>query len=296
MQWWRWSEYLCAGMEALSSSRLKIDQNFRIMENEELNRQLRKYMEEQNNRPVPDFEGYSPYEMERIFYFPFEDGCPIQLKRLSESDYKKIPLLNQVKFIADLIKNSGEIKLTKKGFLPTKIVKEIYNQGFLKDARLEHFGYKLYKETDSPTIYLSRILLEISGLTKKRHGKLTLTKKADKLLSDDEALLKLIFTTFGKRFNWGYFDGYNDENIGRLGFAFSLILIHKYGETKRPSSFYAKKYFKAFPMLLKNVVPDYGSIERYSSRCYSIRTFDRFCTIGLHIPPFCEIINELYII
>ena len=247
------------------------------MEHEELNGYLKQYFERQNNRPLPDFEGYSPYEMQRIFYFPLEDDCPVQLKRLDVSDYKKIPLLNQVKYLAGLIEKNGEIKLTKKGFLPTKIVKDIYSQGFIKDDRIEHFGYKLYKETDSPSIHLSKLLLEISHLTKKRYGKLTLTKKADKLLADDEALLKLLFITFGTKFNWGYFDGYEDENIGRLGFAFSLILVHKYGETKRTSAFYAKRYFKAFPNLFDNMVrPHYSTIERYAYDCYSIRTFDRF--------------------
>jgi hypothetical protein len=41
-------------------------------------------------------------------------------------------------------------------------------------------------------------------------------------------------------------------------------------------SFYAEKYFKAYPKLLDSLEPTYGTLENYASRCYSIRFFDRF--------------------
>ena len=37
-------------------------------------------------------------------------------------------MLNQIKYFLELIKKNNEIKLTAKGFLPTKVVKEIYCQ------------------------------------------------------------------------------------------------------------------------------------------------------------------------
>jgi len=55
-----------------------------------------------------------------------------------------------------------------------------------------------------------------------------------------------------------------------------LILLSKYGQTKRLDSFYAEKYFKAYPKLLDSLEPTYGTLENYASRCYSIRIFDRF--------------------
>ena len=57
---------------------------------------------------------------------------------------------------------------------------------------------------------------------------------------------------------------------------FSLILVSKYGGQKRSYKFYADKYFKAFPDLLKNYDVDYGTIEENSARCYSVRTFERY--------------------
>ena len=177
----------------------------------------------------------------------------------------------------NVIAEKGELKLTNKGFLPTKVVADIYAQGFIKDFDIEKGISKLYKEADVMSINHTRILLEISGLIKKRNGKLSLTKEGGKIAGNNHLLLKRIITIFGYKFNWAYYDGYGENQIGRLGFAFSLILLHKYGHKKRDSAFYAEKYFKAFPHLYE----DNNSSTRFftsnaSERCYSLRTFQRF--------------------
>jgi len=120
-------------------------------------------------------------------------------------------------------------------------------------------------------------LLELTGITKKRNNKLSLTRKGEKIISDNDKLLRSIFVTFGTKFNWAYFDGFGENNIGQLGYGFSLILLSKYGKDKRLDTFYADKYFKAYPKLINNsLIPRFGTVESYASRCYSLRTFDRF--------------------
>ena len=242
----------------------------------ELQRHFDKVMHQQNNQGISDFEGYSPYEMTQILYSTFEAESPIKLQKLSGSDYQKIPILNQIKYLTGLLDKAGEIKLTNKGFLPTKIVSELYQQGFLKDEYIEKGITKLYKETDSMTVNLTRILIELAGLVKKRNGKLSLTKSSAKILADNYELLRLILLTFATKFNWAYYDGYGENQIGQLGWGFSLILLSKYGNEKRLDSFYAEKYFKAYPKLLESVETNYGTLESNSTNCYSIRTFDRF--------------------
>lgn len=246
------------------------------MDLNDLQKHIDKVMHEQNNRGIPDFEGYSPFEMHQILHFTFSLNSPIKLQKLNDSDYKRIPFYNQIKYLTDLIAKSGEMKLTNKGFLPTKIVSDIYAQGFIKDEHIESGISKLYKETDSMSINLTRILIELAGLIKKRNGKLSLTKSAENILSDNFEFLHQIFITFATKFNWAYYDGYGENNIGQLGYGFSLILLSKYGHEKRKDSFYAEKYFKAFPQLLESIEPSYGTLESYSARCYSVRTFERF--------------------
>lgn len=246
------------------------------MDLKDIQNHLDQVMEERNNRPMPDFEGYSPFEMHNIMHFTFAADSPLKLQKLAEADYKKIPILNQIKYLAFLIQEHGEIKLTNKGFLPTKIVSELYQQGYMKDEHIERGISRLNREKDSLTVNLTRIMLELTGISKKRNGKLSLTISGKKILKDDEELLRHILLTFAFKFNWAYYDGYGENQIGQLGFGFSLILLSKYGHKKQPDSFYSEKYFKAYPLLLESIEPEYGTLERYTSVCYSIRTFDRF--------------------
>lgn len=44
---------------------------------EDLQKHLDDFMREQNNRMMPDFEGYSPNEMQHILYNTFELNSPL---------------------------------------------------------------------------------------------------------------------------------------------------------------------------------------------------------------------------
>jgi len=244
---------------------------------DEIQGHIDQFMNEQNSRSIPEFEGYSPFEMQHILYDTFGEKSPIKLKKLTGDNYKQIPILNQIKYLTEIISRTGEVKLTKLGFLPTKVVKELYNQGFMKDDHIERGISKLNKEMDSIGVHVARVLLEISGIAKKRNNKLSLTMKGEKILGDDTQLCHLILKTFGEKFNWAHLDGYGENQIGQFGFGFSLILLKKYWNIKRTDKFYSDKYFKAYPMLMENIqVPTYTTKESSAGHCYSIRTFDRF--------------------
>ncbi|WP_158861134.1 hypothetical protein [Lunatibacter salilacus] len=243
---------------------------------EELQKHLNKIMLEQNNRPVPDFEGYSPAEMHSILHFTFEESSPIGLQKLEDDDYGKIPLLNQIKYLAKLIEGMGELKLTKLGFLPTKVVAEIYSKDFIKEKYVERRTLKQLKEAEVPSITLSRILLTIAGLVKKRSNKLSLTKQGQQILQKDDMLTQLIIKTYMKKFNWAFFDGYGENGIGPIGSGFSLILISRFGNEWHSNRFYAQKYFKAFPNLLDGPEPPYSNRIDHCENCYSYRVFEKF--------------------
>ncbi|HHN48781.1 MAG TPA: hypothetical protein ENN08_07655 [Bacteroidales bacterium] len=244
---------------------------------EELKQPPDNFMEDISNLGIPEFEGYSPNEMQYILYTPFSEKNPVKLQQLNDEGYDEMPLFRQIMYVANMIAEKGQIKLTAKGFLPTKIVAEMYHHGNPKEKFIEMGLYKLYKERDSITVNLTRILLEISGIAKKRKGILSLTKKGEKLLSDKPEFFKQIFTTFCTKFHWAYYDGYETSLIGQFGFAFSLILVNKYGAKKRSVKFYAEKYFDAFPKLLEGLNErEYTPIDRLATGCYSLRTFNRF--------------------
>lgn len=246
------------------------------MDLEDFLSELDKIINDNSNGVKSNFESLSAEQVHFLIYDPFGNESPLKLRPLNSEDYANIPILNQIKFLVNHIREKGEVKLTKNGFFPTKLVAELYKQGYMKDEFIEEGIYKLYKETDSNTVHLSRLLLELSGITKKRKGQLSLTRAGEKTAADDQDLLELIFKTFCLKFNWPYFDGYEDENIGQLGFGFTLLLLSKYGQEFRPTDFYLEKYLDAFPQLLEGISPEYGSREEYALRMYSIRTFDRF--------------------
>ncbi len=246
---------------------------------EDLNLKMGEFFRTQNNSPRPDLEGYSSIEMHKILHFTFDADSPIRFNRLDSHEYAQIPILRQVKRLAEIIAQNGQIKLTTAGYLPIKIVQELYPLG-APDEMIENGISKLGKEADCTPVHLVRLLTEVSGITKKRKGILSLTAAGTKNITDDSKLFDSILKGFCQKFNWHYFDNYSDNEqsgtIGQLGFGFSLILLSKYGNTERSERYYADKYFKAFPMLLETVHPTYGTVQDYCFNCYCLRTFERF--------------------
>ena len=190
-----------------------------------------------------------------------------------DNDISEIPLIKQIRFFINQVACSKGIKLTKAGNLPPLIVKELYQQGILKDYPIEHGISKLTKETDCNSIVITRILCEMSGLIKKRNGILTVTKKASSIVATNQ-LLPLIFSTFTDKFSWAFFDGYPNDDIGQFGWWYSFALISQHGNISRNSEYYAGKYFQAYPHLL--TLKSYDGAIHANYSCYSIRTFDRF--------------------
>ncbi len=148
-----------------------------------------------------------------------------------------------------------------------------YKQGFIKEELIDEGFIKLYKETDSKSIHITKILLELSSLVKKRNNKLSLTKKGSELLNDNSSLFSILFETFTTKFNWSYNDNYADEKIGQWGFGFTFILLNKYGQEYQSEEFYAAKYLKAFKFESDSVDPYMAQVP---NRIYIVRTFKRF--------------------
>jgi hypothetical protein len=241
-----------------------------------INKVIKKEMEKQNKTGLAEFEGYSPEEMHHIIHFLFDQSCAVQIKQLSKEEYAMIPILSGVKFLVNYLLENEKIKLTAKGFLPTKIVAELYQQNYFTEEIIESGISKLYKETDSLFVNQIRIIAELSGVVKKGKGILSLTTKGKKCLNNEQNLLEDLFRVYCRKFNWAYYDGYAMTEIGRLGCGFSLILLNKFGNVKMNQNFYAEKYFTAYPMLKENIQSNYSTVEEYVANCYTLRTFDRF--------------------
>jgi len=81
------------------------------MDLKDIQRHIDQVMNEQNNRSISEFEGYSPFEMHHILNFTFGSNSPISLQKLNDSDYNKIPMLYQIKYFLSLIQKVCFIRL-----------------------------------------------------------------------------------------------------------------------------------------------------------------------------------------
>jgi hypothetical protein len=232
-----------------------------------------------NNSPVNDFLGFSPTEIHHLLYDTFGNKSPVQLRDdIDDKTLEQIPLFRIAEEFLKIIQRDKQIKLTPLGALPKKVMVELYDKRFLLDEHIESGITKLWREEDSISIRSARYATELAGLVKKANGKLTLTKTGTKLLETNNRLqiFKQFFQAFTDKFMWSFNDGYPEQPIGQLGWAFSLTMLDKFGDQPQTADFYAEKYLKAFPKFITFFRHDYATPERQFYRCYGIRCFVRF--------------------
>ncbi len=231
-----------------------------------------------NNRPIDEFEGYTPAEMHYMLYDLFSPDCPVRIRAgIGEDILKKMPMVSQVNYMLKCIKRNEKIKLTVKRNFPVWLVKDIYAQGIMKDEFIEKGYIRLNREGVSYSISVTNSVSRVAGLTKVRHNHILLTGKGKKLIDDWYGLFICIFKTFSLKYAWSHDDGYEDNDSCQRCLGFSLKLLSKYGEERRAARFYADRFLVAFPTTLDLIETPYGSnLEEAFFRCHSHRTFERF--------------------
>lgn len=228
---------------------------------------------------MDDFLGLSPTEIHHLLYDTFGDKSHIQLRDyIDEKALDQIPLFKISEEFLKIIQRDKQIKLTPLGALPKKVMVELYDKRFLPDEHIENGIVKLWKENDCVAIKSARLTAELAGLVRKANNKLILSKTATKLLETNNRcqIFRQFFKAFADKFRWSFNDGYTEQPIGQLGWAFSIIILDKFGDQPQTVKFYAAKYLKAFPMFITFFRPDYSTPEREFFRCYGVRTFERF--------------------
>jgi hypothetical protein len=249
----------------LKSSIEKILQENPNVPIDDLNKKVQIAIDEYNNAAITDFQGLSPQQMYDLLYKNWgENIISINPQKLDGSD---IPFIQQIRYLINLVNDAKEIKLTSRGYLPPSIVKDIYSQRFISDMMIELGTTKLIKETDVDNIVVMKIICIMSGLIKKRQNKISLTHNAIKKIYSIDFFDKIFEVVF-RKFNWAYFDPFDDEPIGQFGNNYTLYLLHKYGDKWKKDVSYADLYFKAFPEF-KMKDDGYRSLDII----YIVRTF-----------------------
>lgn len=246
------------------------------MEPEEL---AKFFIGSKNITPLDDFDGFSPHEMHEILYFPFTKECPIQIRpALDNNMLNIIPIFNIVKYLLVILNKDNGLKLTPKGNLPLKVIKEIYNQKYIVDEFIEKGITKIHREENWIALYTIKRVLKLSGISRTYKGKLVITKQTKNDLEKGRFsnIFFKFFQGYTTRFNWAYNDRFENEENGQIGFLYLLYLVNKYGRAYRDSQFYADLYFKAFPIFNIEEQRIEGIKYKERDRVIQTRFFKRF--------------------
>ncbi len=156
----------------------QMESNGKHVNLDDINRDLGEIMHAQNAAPKPNFNGFSSEQMHMMLYRPLEVGCPVQLRRLTEEQMERIPIMRQALHLMNVL-SSEELKLTAQGYIPPKTVAELYELGS-HSWNLD--WYKQKSEPKTEEVQVLRVVLKECGLIKTRTGKLSLTAKGSNYL------------------------------------------------------------------------------------------------------------------
>ncbi|WP_160292154.1 hypothetical protein [Pedobacter lusitanus] len=251
------------------SGRLTID---------ELNKLMIEYQDKINNSPIADFDGLSPEQMNALLHSPFTAGGILQLRKGMDDYLDQVPIFRLSELLISEIWNSGTLKLTTKGNLPVKVCELLHNQNLIKWEYV-HFVKKV-TEDEIPYIWPLKQYLLDEGILKKRNNRLSLTKYGEKFILFSKATrFNNLLTYFTSHFHWAnFYDLEDNGKCGNLGWAYSLVLLSKYGMKSNTSEFYSLKIIRALEKELWNSYQENMNNEAIKDyhNAYAIRFFECF--------------------
>lgn len=233
----------------------------------EINAECARIVKKVNEGQKPSFLGFSPEEMSLMVYHPFEPGCPVQMRTdLTEEELSQAPFLRQALYLMNEL-NKGFIKLTERGNIPTAYVKKMYELGSGEYMTIIGVS-KINKENDSQGVMSLHYILKYLGYIKERLGKMSITEKGRKALSNPNEINVGITKSILIDADLSCYDFFDDKDSGNVGKLFTLWMIHHFGNEWHKSSFYYDHYLKAFPMI--------GINNAYDPNMFDCRIFERF--------------------
>ena len=245
---------------------------------EELNGLLVEFQEKRNNISLDDFDGLSPKQMHFLIQDPLGENSLLQFNKANDAHLDNVPLFKLSELLLTEIRNVGKLKLTTNGNLPVAICELLYSQNLIKWEYMEYL--MRIREEEIPYLGPIKYYLLDQEIVKMDKNMLVLTKTGEGLMmKNTQTRFTNLFLFFCNRYHWGNFYGLDDNGkCGQLGWAFSLVLLSKYGNVYRESQFYSLKLMQAFekPLLEihKSTSPQ-SAIQDYS-RTYEVRFFECF--------------------
>lgn len=239
----------------------------------------------ENKVPLDAFEGYSPRELLDIIKNPFAPNTVLTLNSLPPEDFSEVPIVQLVLFLLRTIKESGNsLELTEEEALPQEIVKALANHPLAKCFSLESDSPDPTKQDESYAATTAFSACLAAKLITIDDGIARLSEKGEKALTDHNMLFRSMIYAISDFDFWYYFlEIEDDESFEKLGYL--IMLLHKYGRTKRESKFYINRFWRSAGQLL---LADIDNIPEDSLASFVFRMFQ----IALPLLGIANIIKD----
>jgi len=197
------------------------------------------------------------------------------------------PLLRGVNLLLQSIDTKG-LKLTQKGFLPTKIVKSIVEvAATVSDERYLRGQTRFYEE-ENLSANMARIVCESLKLIRVQKGQLLLTKKGREFLALTQHEQFIVLFNIMLGINIGYFDRHQEAMCVHNSSLIMLQLLRDKGKDFRTAEVYSVLLLEAYPFLEDSIeeleflhYAEKDQLEIFSSIAET-RLFERlFLPLGL---------------
>lgn len=246
---------------------------------DELNLVAERMMNDRNNKPVDDFCGLSPNLMQNWLYAPMNQLQGLTVE--TPTEFSHCPVVRYLELIINVaMENGGKFKATSKGNLPTFIVKratefwpELPTSDYPTHISISEFAGA--NEDKFNALHYTRILAEIAGIIFRRGGYFHVKKDAQKLFLKHGvgAFFIPMLNATVSRYNWRYFDSYDDDVDLRLFWVFMLWRIQNHHSINQLIAETAI----AFPDILHRIPSfEYTTIKRTLGHIIEIRFITRF--------------------
>ncbi len=228
----------------------------------------------QNQTAQDDFLVLSSEQVYRMLHFAYNTPELFQFAEQLPIE-PDAPILMLMQGIISAIDDKGLQATKARGGLPQKLCREIWDDysKLYADDTFASF-HKVNKEEDFFELHVTRVILELAGFLRKTKGRFYVTKKYQKIArkSGLKGLYPIIFKTYCREFNWGYWDHYSDVPFIQQSFLFTLYLLKQHGEKMTFTSVYEDDFLRAFPIVVDEMEgSSYSTPEEDLRRCYYSR-------------------------
>jgi SEC-C motif len=246
---------------------------------EDLNVLIEQRVQTINNRPIDDFFGLTSEQMGNWLYSPLSELSLVKVH--TPEDLLKSPVMRYLQLILDeAMQQGGSFKATTKGNLPAKLVKAASD--LLPEFALASLDippsindFVGNSEGKMDALHYARILADQAGIINLKSGRFHVKKDAQKKYQTQglQAFFLPMLQACVNKYNWGYFDAWEDAIDIRTVWLFMLWRLQKHASLEK----LAKEVSVAFPHVLQQIKPGpYFTREEELEHLIKSRFLNRF--------------------